>query len=152
MLYTKKNKEAHHLEIKEEERLHTIKQIQKKLNLLLLLFQNSQNISPIIREKKNPNLRYLPPTLNLSTMYSLYNNETHDPVSLFVFRDVFRKKFNLSFHAHVSDSCRRCDEFEQKIKSEPSEATLAKLKFRKRIAFKKGGERPYWSGVRCGIG
>lgn len=86
--------------------------------------------------KKNPNLCYLPPTLNLSRMYNLYKSETDEPVSLFVFRDVFRRKFNLTFHAPVSDSCRRCDEFEQKIKVE-SESTLASVKLEKELHLRK---------------
>lgn len=87
--------------------------------------------------KKNPNLCYLAPTLNLSIMYNLYKSESDNPVSLFVFRDIFRKKFNLSFHAPVSDSCRRCDEYEQKLKSELCETVLTNLKFEKDLHLRK---------------
>ncbi|CAG9833612.1 unnamed protein product [Diabrotica balteata] len=85
---------------------------------------------------KNPNLCYLAPTLNLSTMYFLYKQETNAPASQFVFRDVFRKKFNLTFHAPISDSC-RCDEFEQKIKTETSEVSLASLQLEKELHLRK---------------
>ncbi|CAG9829829.1 unnamed protein product [Diabrotica balteata] len=49
----------------------------------------------------------------------------------------FQKKINSTFHAPVSDSCRRCDEFEQKIKTETSEVTLASLKLEKELHLRK---------------
>lgn len=50
-------------------------------------------------------------------MYNLYKNETEQPVSLFVFRQIFKNDFNLKFHAPLSDSCRKCDAFDIKIKA-----------------------------------
>lgn len=66
---------------------------------------------------KNPNRRYLAPHLSLGKMYELYKEGNKNPVSKYVFSDVFGKKFNLHFHAPVSDSCRKCDYFANKLKS-----------------------------------
>lgn len=44
------------------------------------------------------------------------NNEESEPVSMYVFRQVFLTKFNLHFHAPITDSCKKCDLFENKIK------------------------------------
>lgn len=68
--------------------------------------------------RKNPHRKYLAPDLSLGKIYELYKKEyaNANPVSMYIFRDVFLKKFNLHFHAPVSDSCKRCDLFENKIK------------------------------------
>nr|CAI5865914.1 unnamed protein product [Callosobruchus analis] len=69
-----------------------------------------------VEETKNPNKQYLAPTLNISILYNLYKNEHENFVSKRVFTEVFKKNFNLSFHAPISDSCKTCDTLEQKIK------------------------------------
>lgn len=65
---------------------------------------------------KNLNRKYLSPSLNLKIIYNLYKNEISEPVSYYVFKDVFNKEFNLHFHAPISDSCKKCDAFNMKIK------------------------------------
>lgn len=60
---------------------------------------------------KNLNRKYLSPSLNLKIIYNLYKNEISEPVSYYVFKDVFNKEFNLHFHAPISDSCKKCDIF-----------------------------------------
>ncbi|CAI6376053.1 unnamed protein product [Macrosiphum euphorbiae] len=59
-------------------------------------------------------------------MYNLYKQEHNDPVSKYVFRQIFDKDFNLSFHPPVSDSCKKCDIFITKIKT-ASEEDIVKL-------------------------
>lgn len=66
---------------------------------------------------KNPHRKYLAPDLDLTKMYRLYKSETENPVSFFIFRRVFNDDFNLKFHAPLSDSCRKCDAFDIKIKA-----------------------------------
>lgn len=65
---------------------------------------------------KNLNRKYLSPNLNLNIIYKLYKNEVSEPVSIYVFRDVFNKQFNLHFHSPISDSCKKCDYFNMKLK------------------------------------
>lgn len=115
VLCFKRNKGVQLLEIKRGKKVPYNKTSQEKIEFVTRFISRFPRYQSHYSRKKNPNLCYLPPTLNLSRMYNLYKSETDEPVSLFVFRDVFRRKFNLTFHAPVSDSCRRCDEFEQKI-------------------------------------
>lgn len=75
---------------------------------------------------KNLNKNYLSSNLNISLMYNLYKQEHNDPVSKYVFRQIFDKDFNLSFHPPVSDSCKKCDIFITKIKT-ASEEDIVKL-------------------------
>lgn len=65
---------------------------------------------------KNSNRKYLSPNLNLKIIYYLYKNEVSEPVSFYVFQDVFNKQFNFYFHAPISDSCKKCDFFNMKLK------------------------------------
>ncbi|CAH1958505.1 unnamed protein product [Acanthoscelides obtectus] len=72
--------------------------------------------------KKNPHRRYLAPDLNLSIMYDLYKKQLslkdEQPVSKYIFSEIFSKQFNLHFHAPVSDSCKKCDLLQNKLKFE----------------------------------
>lgn len=54
-------------------------------------------------------------------MYTLYKQEHNDPVSKYVFRQIFDRDFNLSFHPPVSDKCKKCDIFITKIKTASDE-------------------------------
>lgn len=54
-------------------------------------------------------------------MYTLYKQEHNDPISKYVFRQIFDRDFNLSFHPPVSDSCKKCDIFITKIKTASNE-------------------------------
>lgn len=65
---------------------------------------------------KNLNRKYLSPNLNLKMMYNLYKNDSSSPVSFYIFQEVFNKQFNLHFHAPISDSCKKCDTFNMKLK------------------------------------
>lgn len=60
--------------------------------------------------------KYLASYLNINILYKLYKENVESPVSNYVFRNTFNTRFNLHFHLPTSDSCRRCDEFENKIK------------------------------------
>lgn len=65
---------------------------------------------------KNLNRKYLSKNLNLKIIYNLYKNEVSEPVFYYVFKDVLNKQFNLHFHAPISDSCKKCDSFNIKLK------------------------------------
>ncbi|XP_074028086.1 uncharacterized protein [Leptinotarsa decemlineata] len=73
------------------------------------------------REKSN-HRKYLSPDLSLGKMYQLYKDETQDPLSYFIFRDTFNKEYNLHFHPPITDSCKKCDLFEVKIKAADTES------------------------------
>lgn len=76
---------------------------------------------------KSTNRKYLAPDLNINIMYSMYIKQVKNPVSNFVFRKIFNEQFNLSFHPPVSDSCRKCDAYNIKIKAAQTEALKANL-------------------------
>lgn len=57
---------------------------------------------------KSENRRFLSPHLSLG-MYSLYKDDTLEPISSFMFSKIFNESFNLRFHAPISDSCKKCD-------------------------------------------
>lgn len=72
---------------------------------------------------KNMDKKYLDSTLNLKILYSEYKkycveNGT-DSVSMYMFRDIFYRKFNLRFKAPAQDTCDKCNEMEIKIKAAP---------------------------------
>lgn len=62
-------------------------------------------------------MSFLAPDLDLAKMYNLYKSEVRAPPSMFLLRRIFYEHFNLKFHAPVSDSCRKCDAFDIKIKA-----------------------------------
>ena len=70
--------------------------------------------------KDNQYRNYLPPTLRMSTMYEKYvcncNENDCTPLSIFVFRRIFNTKFNLHFRHPQSDTCQKCDLFNNKIR------------------------------------
>ncbi|CAG9773480.1 unnamed protein product [Ceutorhynchus assimilis] len=65
---------------------------------------------------KSGNRKYLAPDLNITIMYSLYKDQAESAVSRYIFRNIFNTRFNLHFHAPITDSCRKCDEFNNKLK------------------------------------
>lgn len=77
---------------------------------------------------KSTNRKYMAPDLNIIKLYTLYTEQVTNPVSKFVFRKIFNEEFNLSFHPLVSDSCRKCDAYDIKIKATESEAHKNNLK------------------------
>lgn len=87
---------------------------------------------------KSMNRKFLAPDLSLPKMYSLYCDDTPESerVSDFMFRKVFNEYFNLSFHAPISDSCKRCDNLKIKIDAASSqqEKELLELQRKEHLA------------------
>ncbi|XP_038218959.1 uncharacterized protein LOC119837446 [Zerene cesonia] len=76
---------------------------------------------------KSVNRKYLAPDLNLSILYSLYTEKVSNLTSKFIFSKVFNEEFNLSFHAPITDSCKRCDAFAIKLKACTNEVEKVRL-------------------------
>lgn len=77
--------------------------------------------------------QYLSPGLDLETMYKMYTEsctlKEREPVSNYMFRDIFKKEFNLSFKRRHTDTCKTCDRLAVSLKDESSSAeTITKLK------------------------
>lgn len=57
--------------------------------------------------------KYLPSTLNMVKLYKEYVSTMEfrqlDPVSEYIFREIFSTKFNLSFKRRHTDTCKTCD-------------------------------------------
>lgn len=57
--------------------------------------------------------KYLPSTLNLVKLYTEYVStmefRQQEPISEFVFREIFNTKFNLCFKRRHTDTCKTCD-------------------------------------------
>ncbi len=70
--------------------------------------------------QQNQKRLYLAHNLSLIKLYHLYVSECKNdgvmPVSLNIYREVFNTKFRLSFRRPYTDTCFRCDTFQQKIK------------------------------------
>ena len=84
------------------------------------------------------------PDLNMSIMYRLYKDSCDDPVSLFMFRQVFTRNFNISFHPQLSDTCKKCDAFNIRLQVS-SGSELQDVKQHKEIHLRKA------EGARHGI-
>lgn len=87
--------------------------------------------------KKNPNRMYLAPTLNIVKMYNMYKEKSEKAVSQRIFRHIFNTKFNLKFHAPVSDSCKTCDNLEQGIKFGKSVDIINQLTVQRELHLRK---------------
>lgn len=65
--------------------------------------------------------KYLPSFLNISKMYELYNKDcletTFNPVSKYMFRDIFKRRLNLKFKPPQIDTCSRCDSMNNAIRN-----------------------------------
>lgn len=61
--------------------------------------------------------QFLNPDLNLRKMYSLYQENTDDPVSLSKYKNIFYSNFNLKFKAPHKDTCRMCDTYTAELSS-----------------------------------
>jgi len=66
--------------------------------------------------------------LNIIKFYTLYTEQVTNPVSTLAFRKIFNEEFNLTFHPLVSDSYKKCDAYDIKIKAAESEAHRNNLK------------------------
>lgn len=67
----------------------------------------------------NPNRKYLASNLNLKILYeefqALCNLKNEKPLSKYMFRDIFYRKFNLRFKQPQQDTCNYCDKMKHKI-------------------------------------
>lgn len=88
---------------------------------------------------KSTNRRFLAPDLSLPKMYALYCNDTPESerVSDFMFRKVFNQHFNLSFHAPISDSCKKCDNLKIKIDAASSQEAKEQFELQKKVHLAK---------------
>lgn len=88
--------------------------------------------------------KYLSPNLNLKMIYNEYktvcDEKNERPVSNYMFRDVFYRKFNLKFKPPKQDSCNYCDSMKYKIDAAP-------IKTIERMNLIKDREE-HWDGVR----
>lgn len=86
---------------------------------------------------KSTNRMFLAPDLSLPKLISLYKEDTphSEQVSNFMFRKVFNEQFNLSFHAPITDSCKKCDIFKIKIEAEESSIKKDELHSQKKFIF-----------------
>lgn len=68
------------------------------------------------------NKKFLHPNLNIKRLYREYcivsEFKKRKAVSEWKFREIFNTKFNLGFHPKRVDTCRTCDKYEAKLKSE----------------------------------
>lgn len=67
------------------------------------------------------NRKYLSPDLSHKKIYDEYlkwcNDKQSRPISKYMFRDVFYRKFNLKFKPPLQDTCNQCNILEMKIKT-----------------------------------
>lgn len=91
--------------------------------------------------RKDSKSRYLPESLNVRKMHSMYliekqaANITTNVATLRQYRDTFRKEFNLKFFKPKKDQCPRCLSWKNKTPREKTEER--KLKFEKHLSDKK---------------
>lgn len=64
--------------------------------------------------------------------------ETKPEVSLFYYRDIFNKEFNLGFGLPRTDTCARCEELEMALKSCKETAEIDRLLDERRSHQEKG--------------
>jgi len=101
--------------------------------------------------KVNNGVIYLSPDLNISKMYSMYL-EKHEPgylvanrqdqtvqpiVKYAYFANRFSTNFNIHFSNPRSDTCQKCDQLQNMIKSETNEDAINELKLEKEIHIRK---------------
>lgn len=113
----------------------------------VIKFINSlpQYESHYIRAREsNSGRKYLSPNLNLKIIYNEYKNVCNEknevPVSNYMFRDVFYRKFNLKFKPPAQDTCNYCDSMKNKINAAP-------IKSIERMELIQTRE-DHWDGVR----
>lgn len=77
----------------------------------------------------NPHKTFFAPGLCIAKLYKLYCKEFRElgkiPVSTFVFSDVFKKNFNIGFHAPQKDTCKTCDEYDVTVNASNSNEKAA---------------------------
>ena len=92
------------------------------------------------------------PELNLSIIYDLYQKElslkNEQTVSKYVFSNIFSKQFNLYFHAPISDSCKKCDLMQNKVKFETDIEKRQSLTIKMEL-HQRSSMRPGWYELGC---
>lgn len=92
----------------------------------------------------NSGRKYLAPNLNLKIIYNEYkllcDEKNEQPVSNYMFRDIFYRKFNLRFKPPMQDSCNYCDSMKHQINAAP-------IKSIERMELIQLREE-HWDGVR----
>lgn len=90
---------------------------------------------------KNPSKKYLSSDLNVQQMYDLYaekiKKEGETPVKVTFYRHIFNTKFNLSFKKPLTDTCNKCDFFENKIKHGENAKEVEESKIHKELHLRK---------------
>lgn len=89
----------------------------------------------------NPNKKYLNPELNMAKIYDLYLEkcrQEHKPfVGEHIYRKIFHKDFNLSFHPPRKDTCSFCDKMHLKIQVSSNDEEKARLVAEKELHLRK---------------
>lgn len=92
----------------------------------------------------NSGRKYLAPNLNLKIIYNEYKivceEKNEQPVSNYMFRDIFYRKFNLRFKPPLQDTCNYCDKLKHKINAAP----IKSVERMELIQLKE----EHWDGVR----
>lgn len=82
--------------------------------------------------KDNAHTKYLSSDLNVKMMYDLYKKaceeENKSPAKLSYYRFIFNNEFNLRFHRPLSDTCSRCDKYQNIIKHSTDTSKIAESK------------------------
>lgn len=91
--------------------------------------------------KSNLNTRYLSPELNVKKMFSLYKEYCTEkdatPVKESYYRYIFNTQFNLRFHRPNSDTCSKCDTYENIIKHSQDEIKIKEVQIKQEVHHKK---------------
>lgn len=93
--------------------------LQKVLHFIRLLPTYESHYT---RETCANTKKYLNPDLNLKILYEEYKKHCigdESVVSMYMFRDVFYRRFNLRFKPPAQDTCDYCNKVELKIKAAP---------------------------------
>lgn len=71
------------------------------------------------RNASSSSKKYLASNLNLKILYNEYKQQCENPISMYMFRDTFYRKFNLRFKPPSQDTCDLCNKLNMKIKAAP---------------------------------
>lgn len=103
---------------------------------------------------KNVNVRYLSPDLSIQQMHRLYlkkyetevfskietGEESKPTVSYDFYNRHFNQNYKLSFGTPKTDTCQKCDQFENRIKFEKNPESLTTLQLEKELHQRKSEE------------
>lgn len=71
------------------------------------------------RNSSTTSKHYLASNLNMKILYNEYKQQCDNPISMYMFRDTFYRKFCLRFKPPSQDTCDHCNKLEMKIKAAP---------------------------------